>query len=93
MQDCTAILAEFGDFENLWFIVALLVITVILVTAFDARGMPDLEPWHTTALQAEFRAGDDDHGNLTLGDYLRMERALFEELDTEVLAGVEPARK
>jgi alpha-beta hydrolase superfamily lysophospholipase len=69
---------------------ALLVVTLILVWAFNARRMPDLEPWHTKALKAEFRARDDAQGNLTLADYLKKEDALFEELGTEVLAGVEP---
>ncbi|MHC5008909.1 MAG: alpha/beta hydrolase [Planctomycetota bacterium] len=71
-------------------IVALLVVTLILVWAFNARRMPDLEPWHTTALKAEFRARDDAHGDLTLADYLETEAALFEELGTEVLRGIEP---
>jgi alpha-beta hydrolase superfamily lysophospholipase len=71
-------------------IVALLVVTVILVWAFKARRMPDLESWHTTALEAEFRARDDAQGELTLADYLETEDALFAELGTEVLAGVEP---
>jgi len=69
---------------------ALLVVTVILVGAFKARRMPDLEPWHTKALKAEFRARDDAQGDLTLADYLKKEDALFEELETEVLAGVQP---
>jgi alpha-beta hydrolase superfamily lysophospholipase len=71
-------------------LVALLVFTVILVQAFDARRMPDFQPWHTADLDAEFRAADDARGAMTLADYLRMEQALFEELDAEVLRGVEP---
>ncbi|MHC4769561.1 MAG: alpha/beta hydrolase [Planctomycetota bacterium] len=71
-------------------IFALLVVTLIVVGAFKARRMPDFGTWHTTALQAEFRARDDAQGDLTLADYLETEAALFEELGTEVLAGVEP---
>jgi alpha-beta hydrolase superfamily lysophospholipase len=71
-------------------VVALLVVTVILVWAFKARRMPDLDSWHTAELEAEFRAGDDAKGDLTLADYLKKEAAVFEQLGTEVLAGVEP---
>ncbi|MHC4219624.1 MAG: alpha/beta hydrolase [Planctomycetota bacterium] len=67
----------------------LLFFTVLLVWAFDARGMPDLEAWNTASLDAEFRAGDDRPG-LDLAGYLKMEEALFKELETEVLKEVEP---
>jgi alpha-beta hydrolase superfamily lysophospholipase len=71
-------------------LVALLVFTIVLVWAFDSRRMPELEPWHTAPLSAEFRADDDEQGDLTLGDYLQREAALFEEFEREVLADVEP---
>jgi alpha-beta hydrolase superfamily lysophospholipase len=71
-------------------IVLLLIVTVILVWAFDARRMPDLESWHTADLEAEFRARDDPRRDLTLADYLEKEEALFGELQSEVLAAVEP---
>jgi alpha-beta hydrolase superfamily lysophospholipase len=71
-------------------IVALLVVTVVLVWAFDARRMPELQPWHTAELNAEFRARDDPQRDLTLADYLEKEEALFGELNRKVLAGVEP---
>ncbi|MHC4209045.1 MAG: alpha/beta hydrolase [Planctomycetota bacterium] len=71
-------------------IVLLLILTVIVVWAFDARRMPELESWHTTDLEAEFRARDDDQRNLTLGDYLEKEDALFAEFQSEVLSGIEP---
>jgi alpha-beta hydrolase superfamily lysophospholipase len=67
-----------------------LVLTVILVRAFDSRRMPDLKPWHEARLDGEFRA-PDERRDLTFRDYQEMEQRLFEELETEILGQVEPA--
>ena len=49
---------------------ALLVfLTVLLVRAFDARGMPDLQIWHTANLQEEFQRCDETN-EFSLTDYL-----------------------
>jgi len=54
-------------------------VLVYLVRAFDSRKLPDLEPWHRTKLEAEFRAGDADP-IATVEGYLAREARLFEEL-------------
>ncbi|MHC4414685.1 MAG: alpha/beta hydrolase [Planctomycetota bacterium] len=73
-------------------LVVLLAITVYLVRAFDARHLPDLDPWHEASLDSEFRQ-DDKGPETTLADYLRMEDELFAELDREVHAKVEPGNR
>ncbi len=67
----------------------LVVLTIILVRAFDARRQPDLKPWHGT-LRSEVRARDLSDGS-TLADYLKLENAVFAEMEREVIAKVAPA--
>jgi alpha-beta hydrolase superfamily lysophospholipase len=67
----------------------LVVATIILVRAFDARRQPDLKPWHGT-LASEFRAKDLTDTS-TLADYLRIEEAVFAEMEREVIAKVAPS--
>jgi alpha-beta hydrolase superfamily lysophospholipase len=67
---------------------ALLVFTGLLAWAFQSRGMPDLEVWHTAALEAEFTAGDATL-ETTLADYLAFEDRLYQELHDEVSAKTE----
>ena len=67
----------------------LVVVTVIFVRAFDARGKPPLKPWHH-ALKSEVRASDLTDRS-TLADYLRLENAVYEELETKVLPETAPA--
>jgi alpha-beta hydrolase superfamily lysophospholipase len=55
------------------------VLTIVFVRAFDARNKPPLEPWHRT-LHSEVRAQDLGPA-ATLADYLRMEDALFAEME------------
>ena len=69
--------------------VVLLTITIILVRAFDARRMPDLQPWHRASLDGEFRAGHNVPG-FTYKDYQSMENALFGALYRDVYDRVEP---
>ncbi len=68
----------------------LLIFTVLLVRAFDSRRKPDLEIWHTTSLDSEFRARDHDK-EYTFRDYREMEDRLFEEMEREVYQKVEPS--
>ena len=63
-------------------ILAAVIATIVLLRAFDARGLPDLKPWHTLELAEEYRAGDDDVS--TFEDYLALEARLFAELDARV---------
>ena len=67
----------------------LVVLTIILVRAFDARWQPDLKPWHGT-LASEFRAKDLNDRS-TLADYLRIEETVFAEMEREVIAKVAPS--
>ena len=55
------------------------------ITYLDRR--PDLEAWHLAELDAEFSLV---RGSLpeSLDDYLQLEKALFEQLNTEVYAGI-----
>ena len=62
-----------------------IVLTIMLVRAFDARGLPDLQPWHTTVFSEEYRATSTD-SDLSLKEYLEREDRLFEALDKKVHA-------
>ncbi len=67
----------------------LVVVTIVLMRAFDARSKPDLKPWHGT-LASEFRAKDANDKS-TLADYLRIEDAVFVEMERDVVAKVAPS--
>ena len=71
---------------------AIIVITILLVWAFQSRKMPALEIWHTTPLNAEFIAADAT-AQTTMQDYLGQEERLFNELKTKIVDRVEPAAK
>ncbi len=64
--------------------------TLIAVYVHHLQGQPDLSPWHTAKLDAEFRAADAATVK-TLDDYRRREDALFAELKAEVYEKVAPA--
>jgi alpha-beta hydrolase superfamily lysophospholipase len=56
---------------------ALVVVTVVLVRAFDARRLPELKVWHREAPRSEVEAGELD--GMTLAQYLRREAEVFRE--------------
>lgn len=60
--------------------VVIVLCTVFLVRAFDARRQPDLQPWHRSEPEAEFRARDA-RGGFDFADYLRVEDEVFAQLD------------
>jgi alpha-beta hydrolase superfamily lysophospholipase len=64
-------------------VVLIVVVTIVLVRAFDSRSKPPLERWHGT-LASEVRASDLGPG-VGLSDYVRREDALFEEMQRRVL--------
>lgn len=64
---------------------ALLALVAVYIWWVD--GLPDLKPWHTARLDAEFTAADADEVR-TLADYLALEERLFRQLDDEVYAKV-----
>ena len=68
--------------------VVLIAMTVVLVRAFDARRHPPLKPWHQP-LASEVRARDLTE-TTTLADYLRLEEAVFREMNETVLPAAAP---
>ena len=64
-------------------IVVSIVLTVMVVRAFDARRLPDLQPWHTVVFAEEYRAASTD-SDLSLKKYLELENRLFETLDKKI---------
>lgn len=63
----------------------LIVATILLVEAFRARGMPELQTWHTIVPAGEFRAADAVPG-FEFDDYLALEDQLFKELSAYMLS-------
>ena len=61
-------------------------VTILLGRGFQARRLPDLEPWHRADL-GDVKAGELPE-TATLADYLRREDAVFAALKTKVLANV-----
>lgn len=71
------------NFLGILFVVFL---TILVGRGFQARGLPDLKPWHRADL-GDVKAGELPE-TATLADYLRREDAVFAALKTKVLAGV-----
>jgi alpha-beta hydrolase superfamily lysophospholipase len=65
----------------LW--IATIIMTIVLVRAFDARGKPDLRAWHRPMESPEFLDAPLPD-NRTLADYMAIENALFDELKSRV---------
>ena len=63
-----------------WVVVAWLVATamVVLGSAFAARSLPDLEPWHRWTFPGEPDAGR--LRDMDWAEYLRAEQAVFDQL-------------
>jgi len=59
---------------------ALLVVTGLLAWAWRDRALPDLEAWHRSAPEGEFRADMADE-DFAFEDYLALEERMFAELD------------
>ena len=68
---------------------ALVLATVVLLRAFDARSLGPLKPWHTVSPASELRAAELDE-RFTLAQYLAREEAVFREVKTRVEAAVAP---
>lgn len=73
-------------------LVAWLVLTAafVLISAFSARGLPELQPWHRWEFPSE-----PDASRLREMDwsaYLRTEQAVFDELQSHVAAAATPGR-
>ena len=66
------------------------VVTLIGVYVYVLERQPELRPWHTAELDAEFRAADAAKVK-TLDDYRRLEDRLFAQLKEEVYARIADA--
>ncbi len=65
--------------------IVVVIATIILIRAFDARSLPDLYVWHEVHFDNEFDAHRDQDVN-TLAAYLVKESAVFDELQEKVYA-------
>ena len=64
-----------------------IVATLVVVFFNYLQNLPDLKPWHTAKLDAEFRAADAATVK-TLDDYRRLEDRLFAQLQERVYGAV-----
>jgi len=62
----------------------IIIATIIIVRALDARKMPDLDLWHTEQLESEFQA-DKANADTTFEEYLRVESRLLDEVSRKVV--------
>jgi alpha-beta hydrolase superfamily lysophospholipase len=56
----------------------IIVVSIILIRAFDARRLPDLAAWHELSMDEEFRSGARDS---SFDSYLAAEAAVFAQVD------------
>ncbi len=70
-------------FGRVAIVVVSIVLTIMLVRAFDARRLPDLQPWHTAVFAEEYHATSMD-SDLSLKEFLEREDRLFESLDRNI---------
>ncbi|MGH9369083.1 MAG: alpha/beta hydrolase [Thermoanaerobaculia bacterium] len=63
--------------------VAIVLVTIVLVRAFEARRPPYLKPWHRFVPPSEVTAADLTD-SFTLEDYLRREEQVFREVQEQV---------
>jgi alpha-beta hydrolase superfamily lysophospholipase len=70
--------------------VAIILATIVLVRAFDARRAGPLRPWHTVAPESEMTAGELDEA-FSLPRYLAREEVLFREVEARVESAVDSA--
>jgi len=71
---------------------ALVLATIVVIYALQARRMPDLQPWHTTASRFEMTAADIGP-DFTLARFLEREKALFEDTRTLLRASIAPGER
>jgi alpha-beta hydrolase superfamily lysophospholipase len=64
------------------FTLVVVIFTILLVAAFDARRAPDLKPWHTASLESEATAPTLEAASFD--EYLEIEARVFEEYVAEV---------
>ena len=64
------------------FTLVVVILTILLVAAFDARRAPDLKPWHTASLESEATAEMLETADFD--EYLEIEARVFAEYAGEV---------
>ena len=64
-------------------IISLIAIALLTGWAFQSRGMPALQIWHTEVLESEFIAADAAP-DTTLPQYLEQEARLFAEVQEKI---------
>ena len=69
---------------------ALVLATLVLARAFDARKAEPLKPWHTVVPASEVRAAELDEA-FSMSHYLAREEVVFREVRTRVEDAVAPA--
>jgi predicted alpha/beta-fold hydrolase len=62
---------------------AIILVTIVLIRAFDARRLPELKPWHRVVPQKELTAAEFND-RFTLADYLAREAEVFREVHDRV---------
>lgn len=67
--------------------VAIIIGTIIVIRAFDARSLPDLHIWHEVRFENEFEE-DRNRDIGTLSAYLDLEKAVFDELNEKVFGSL-----
>jgi alpha-beta hydrolase superfamily lysophospholipase len=78
--------------KKIFFGIIIIIATIIIVRAFDALKMPDLDRWHTERLESEFQA-DKAGADTTFEDYLRIESRLFKEVSRKVVERISETDK
>ncbi len=68
---------------------AIVLATIVLVRAFDARRAGPPKPWHTVVPASEMTAGELDEG-FSLSHYLAREEVVFREVRTRVESALGP---
>ncbi len=68
----------------------LLTAAFVLISAFSARGLPDLQPWHRWEFPSE--PGASQLRDMDWAGYVRAEQAVFGELQAHLAADATPGR-
>jgi alpha-beta hydrolase superfamily lysophospholipase len=69
------------------FALIIVIVTIVLIRAFDARKLPELRVWHTVEPESEYRARRD--GDIDgFAAYLAQEQRVFDELDETIYSAV-----
>ena len=71
------------------FIAFIIIATILLIRAFDARKLPALKLWHQAILENEFQT-NQAFPDTSFEEYLQREDALFNELNAKVYQHTQP---